>query len=63
MEVVTEIMQTRTFSITSMDITGNHKNSLIYTGFTEDGNSVMKVYMPKKSFNKLNEQRKYCNRI
>lgn len=53
MEVVTEIMQTRTFSITSMDITGNHKNSLIYTGFTEDGNSVMKVYMPKKINNEF----------
>lgn len=36
-----------------MDITGNHKNSLIYTGFTEDGNSVMKVYMPKKINNEF----------
>ncbi len=44
----TEIIQTRTFSYTCMDIIGNHRNVLSYSGFLEDGNSVMKLFLPEK---------------
>lgn len=51
--ITTEIIQTRTFSFTAMDLIGNHKQSLIYTGYDEDGNSVMKIYLPEKNNNTL----------
>lgn len=53
-EIVTEIMQTQTFSFMCMDITGDHKNSLIYSGFTEDGNSIMRIFLAQKSGNEFN---------
>ena len=34
--ITTEIIQTRTFSFTAMDLIGNHKQSLIYTGYDEE---------------------------
>lgn len=44
----TEIIQTRTFSYTSMDFVGNHKNFLMYSGFLENNDSVMKLFLPEK---------------
>ena len=43
-EIETKISRTRTFSYTSMDITGEHKNALICQGIEDDGNYVMKIY-------------------
>ena len=44
----TEIIQTRTFSYTSMDFVGTHKNFLMYSGFLENNDSVMKLFSPEK---------------
>lgn len=44
----TEIIQTRTFSYTCMDFVGNHKNILMYSGFLENNDSVMKFFLPEK---------------
>ena len=43
-EIETRISRTRTFSYTSMDITGEHKNALICQGIEDNGNYVMKIY-------------------
>lgn len=43
-EIQTEITRTRTFSYSGMDITGNHRNELIYQGETDSGTYVMKIY-------------------
>lgn len=48
-EIRTEIIQTQTFSFTCMDIIGNHTNALVYTGFLEDGSSVMRIFLPQRS--------------
>ncbi len=48
-EIQTEIIQTQTFSYTCMDIIGNHTNALIYSGFAENGDSIMQIFLPKKS--------------
>lgn len=50
-EIKTEIIQTQTFSFTCMDIIGNHTNTLIYSGFSETGESIMKIFLPQKSGN------------
>ncbi|AEE16074.1 pallilysin-related adhesin [Treponema brennaborense] len=52
-EIHTEIIQTKTFSYTSMDITGEHKNALIYSGFAENGDSVMKIFLGGKNGGKF----------
>ena len=44
----TEIIQTPTFSYTSMDFVGTHKNFLMYSGFLENNDSVMKLFSPEK---------------
>ncbi|MCR5188387.1 MAG: pallilysin-related adhesin, partial [Treponema sp.] len=46
--ISTEFTRTRTLSYTGMDITGDHKNSLIYQGVKDDGNYVMEIYMYKQ---------------
>lgn len=43
-QISTEISKVRTFSFNSIDITGNHKNALIYQGVLANGDSVMKIY-------------------
>lgn len=40
----TNVSQIRTFSCTSIDVIGNHKNSLIYQGVRDNGFSVLKIY-------------------
>ncbi len=46
--ISTEFTRTRTLSYTGMDITGDHKTSLIYQGVKDDGNYVMEIFMYKK---------------
>jgi len=42
--IETAFTKTRTFSYNGMDITGEHKNALIYQGLADDGTYVMKIY-------------------
>ena len=44
----TEIIQTRTFNYSCLDLIGNHKNVLMFSGFLENNNSVMKLFLPEK---------------
>jgi len=48
-EIVTEIMQVKTFSHTCMDFTGEHKNTLMYNGYAENGDFIMKLFMAEKN--------------
>ena len=43
-EIGTDITQARTFSFTSTDITGEHKNALLYQGYVDSGSTVLKAY-------------------
>ena len=43
--VETEFTRTRTFSYMGLDVTGEHKNALVYQGVADDGNYVMKIYL------------------
>ena len=43
--IKTEFTRTRTFSYSGMDVTGEHKNALIYQGLADDGNYIMKIYL------------------
>ena len=43
--ISTEFTNTRTFSYSGMDITGDHRNSLIYQGVYEEGNYVMEIFL------------------
>ncbi len=40
----TKISQSKTFSLSAMDLTGNHTNNLIYTGFTDQNESVLEAF-------------------
>ena len=42
--IETQFTRTRTFSYMGMDVTGEHRNALVYQGFADDGNYVMKIY-------------------
>ena len=51
--IETNITQFKTFSYTGLDLSGKHKNALIYQGFTDDGLSVLKafhIYKNNKGF-------------
>ncbi len=43
-EIGTDITQARTFSLSCTDITGEHKNALLYQGFLDTGSSILKAY-------------------
>lgn len=43
--IETEITRTRTFSCSGLDVIGDHRNALIYQGVTDDGNSVMQIFL------------------
>ena len=43
-EIATDITQARTFSLSCTDITGEHKNALLYQGFLDTGSSILKAY-------------------
>ncbi|MCQ2591464.1 MAG: pallilysin-related adhesin [Treponema sp.] len=47
-EIPTNISRTRTFSYSGLDLTGDHKTSLIYQGTDDDGRYVMKVFLFKE---------------
>lgn len=42
--IATNISQIRTFACTSMDVIGNHKNSLVYQGVADNGDSVLCIF-------------------
>lgn len=44
-EIQTEVIQFRSFSYNGLDITGEHKTSLVYQGFTENGMSVLQMFL------------------
>ena len=43
-EITTGISRVRTFSFTGIDMTGEHRNDLVYQGVKDDGTSVMAIY-------------------
>lgn len=43
--IETQFTRTRTFSYMGLDVTGEHKNALVYQGLADDGNYVMKIYL------------------
>lgn len=43
--IETQFSRTRTFSYMGMDVTGEHKNALVYQGLADDGNYIMKIYL------------------
>ncbi|WP_296324815.1 pallilysin-related adhesin [Treponema sp. UBA3813] len=51
--IATEITQMKTFACTSLDVLGNHKNSLVYQGVTDSGTVILKIFDGKR--NKNNE--------
>ncbi|MBR4598509.1 MAG: pallilysin-related adhesin [Treponema sp.] len=51
--IATQITQLRTFACTSLDVIGNHKNSLVYQGVTDSGKVVLRIF--NGSYNKKGE--------
>lgn len=47
-EIPTEISRLKTFSYYSIDMIGNHRNSLVYQGIKDSGESVMKIFICRK---------------
>ena len=43
--IETQFTRTRTFSYMGMDVTGEHKNALIYQGLADNGNYIMAIYL------------------
>lgn len=43
-EIETPIKKLNTFSVSTMDMTGDHKNEIVFTGF-EDNQTIMQVYV------------------
>ena len=44
-DIPTSISRIRTFSLSGMDLTGDHRNALIYQGVADDGNYVMQLFL------------------
>jgi hypothetical protein len=44
-EIDTEISQDSSFSYTSMDVTGDHRNALVYQGMSANGDTVMQIFL------------------
>ncbi len=44
LQIETEIQQINTLSVSAVDVVGEHKNALVYTGFTQDNNTVLQIY-------------------
>ena len=42
--IATTVSQIRTFACTALDVIGNHKNSLVYQGITDEGHSVLCIF-------------------
>ena len=47
-EIETEITKFSTFSLSFIDLIGNHTNSIIYTGFSDNNRTILKAYQPKE---------------
>lgn len=54
--IATPISQVKTFAYTGMDLTGEHKISLVYQGFTENGDSVLQAYFINRISGKFSLQ-------
>ncbi|MCR4714925.1 MAG: pallilysin-related adhesin [Treponemataceae bacterium] len=48
-EIETEITKFSTFSLSFIDLTGNHINSIIYTGFSDNKRTLLKAYQPEEN--------------
>ena len=48
-EVGTDITKFDTFSLMATDILGNHQNALIFSGFSDDNKTIMKVFLPEQA--------------
>ncbi len=48
-EIQTEVSQANSFSFSILDITGEHINSVTYTGINENSETVFKAYLPASS--------------
>lgn len=48
-EIPTEITQVKTFTLTTLDITGERINTIIYTGFSDNNDSILQAYNGKIS--------------
>ncbi|MCQ2982727.1 MAG: pallilysin-related adhesin [Treponemataceae bacterium] len=44
LQIETEVQQINTLSVSAIDVIGEHKNALVYTGFTYDNNTVLQIY-------------------
>ena len=44
-DIPTSISKIRTFSLSGMDLTGDHRNALIYQGVADDENYVMQLFL------------------
>ncbi len=55
--IATEITQARTFTYTGMDLTGNHKISLVYQGFAQNGDSILQAFFINRSGNNFGLQK------
>ena len=45
-EIETKITKFSTFSLSFTDLVGNHTNSIIYTGFSDDNRTILCAYQP-----------------
>lgn len=52
--IATKITQVRTFSYTGIDLTGDHRLSLVYQGFAENGNSLLSAFFISRENGKFN---------
>lgn len=48
-EIKTEITPSRTFSCTSIELSGRHNPALLYQGVTDDGDSLLRAYLLEPS--------------
>ena len=44
-DIPTSISKIRTFSLSGMDLTGDHRNALVYQGVADDENYVMQIFL------------------
>ena len=52
-EIQTSIFQVKTFSLMTMDLAGNHTNTLVCTGFSSNNDSILQAYNPKTERNRF----------
>lgn len=54
--IATKITQVKTFAYTGMDLTGEHRISLVYQGYAENGDSVLHAFFLANKAGKFNLQ-------